>query len=201
MEPHLKKDRPSYVRFEKRAVEDREASIKNGHYSTKDVDFVVITPFGSADEIPREAQEWLAYQRQQVSEGRLPDEWYERYKAAYNRWKKNEEEPEEGTPIKDWPPLSPAERQNLLAMNIRTVEDLATINESGIARIGMGGHALKQKAARWLEAANDTGKLAERITAIEISNKRLEDQNAAQAKLIQELKARNEALEKASAGS
>jgi hypothetical protein len=65
------------------------------------------------------------------------------------------------------------------------VEDLAQINQEAIARIGMGAMGLKDKAKNWLDAANNVGKLAERMTAFELQlaevtqrNKTLEDQNA-----------------------
>lgn len=196
--PEVQKDRPSYVRFEKRPIEDREESIKNGYYTTKDVVYAIITPHGSTDEIPRQAEEWIASMRQQQQENRIPEEWVDRYENAYQKYLKGEETPLEGTPIKDWPPLSPSQRQNLIAINVLTVEDLAQLNESGIARIGLGGQSLKLKAQNWLAAANDVGKLAERITAMEVSQKQLREQNESQAKLISELRARNEALEKAS---
>ena len=34
----LQEERPPYVTFEMRAVEDRAATIKNGYYTTKDVE-------------------------------------------------------------------------------------------------------------------------------------------------------------------
>lgn len=182
--PELQKPRMAYVRFEKRPIENRTLSMSKGHYVTTDVDFAIITPTGSKDTVIRRVDEWFVYLDQQVVEERVPPEWVEKYKMAYEKFKKGEEIPLDGTAIKGWPVLSPAQQQNLIALGIRTVEDLAQINQEAIARIGMGAMALKEKAKNWLEAANNVGKLAERMTAFELQlgemserNRTLEDQN------------------------
>ena len=191
------KARPSYVRFEKRAVEDRQASLANGYYTTRDEVFAVVTPHGSTDEIPRVATEWLSYLDRQAEEGRIPHEWVAMYRAAYDKYMKGEEIPLNGAPIKGWTVASPAQQQNLIAANILTVEDLAAINESGLARVGMEAHSLKQKAIAWLEAANGPGKAAQRLSALETQVAQLIEQNAAQQEVIRKLRAESNAKETA----
>lgn len=175
-------DRPPYVRFEVRAEEDRQASIEAGHYVGKDVDYVLVTPMGSKDCIERRVDEWFAKLQQDVSEGRCPQEWYNGFKAGYENWRAGKEAPVNGTPIADWPPISPAQFKTLQSIGVRTVEDLAAANEEVISRVGMGARALKQKAVDWLASAKSGGKVAEDISALraELAN----------------LKARNESLEK-----
>lgn len=190
------KERPSYVRFERRPVEDRKASIERGHYTTRDEDFAIVTPHGSTDEIPRVVSEWFRYLDQQVTENRVPFEWADMYRLAYEKWKRGEEVPLEGTPIKEWSVLSPSQRQNLIACNVLTVEDLAALNESGLARVGMESHTLRMKAQKWLEASNGPGKLAERMTSMELQLGQLLEQNKAQSELISRLRAENESLKK-----
>lgn len=190
-------ERPPYVTFEYRSVEDREASLAAGHYVGKDVGYAIITPAGSKDKIERVADEWFANLRQSVSEERFPGEWLDGFEKMYKRWKENLETPEEGTAIMSWPAISPSQQKAILNANVRTVEDLAVANEPTLVAIGMGARSLQMKARSWLETANDVGKIAERNAALETKQVELEAANEAQAKLIAEMTKRLETLEAA----
>jgi hypothetical protein len=144
----MRKPSLSYVRFERRPIEDRNASLRNGHFTTVDVDYAVITPPGSKDQIPREVKSWFAYLDQQTLEERIPVEWVDKYKLAYEKWKKGEEIPLDGVAIKGWGLLSPAQQVNLIALGIQTVEQLADLNEEMKGRIGLGAVAQGQELAR-----------------------------------------------------
>lgn len=159
-------NRPPYVAWETRPVEDRTASIANGHYTSKDIDFAVITRPGSRDTLDREALVWLTELKNKAAKGEVPAAWFEGFKASYDSWKKGEELPANGTAIKDWPPLSPSARKDILAAGIRTVEDLADLSDSDLTSIGTGALAYKQKAQAWLKASGETGKVAEQITTL-----------------------------------
>ena len=174
-------DRPPYVMFEVRGVEDREASQEAGHYVAKNVNFAIITPQGSKDRIERNADEWLAMLADQAAQDRFPVEWLRSFKTAYAEWKDGLEPTLNGTDIRNWPAASPAQVQMLLQSRLRTVEDLAAANEEAIGRLGMGGRALKSKAQEWLASAVDVGKQAEAVAALKAENA--------------DLKARNESLE------
>lgn len=191
MEAKNPDERPAYVRFEVRAVEDREASIRLGHYSSKDVEFAIITPAGSKDEVEKKVDEWLAQIKQQAREGRMPPQWEEGYRQAYAAWKRGEEIPLSGTPIRGWVVLGPSQQQRCLAANIRTVEDLALINGEGLARIGMGGQELKQKAQAWLSASVNIGVVVQENSALKVKVADLEAQvarlNERNAALAQQL--------------
>lgn len=190
------KDRPAYVRFEKRPVEDRTASLAAGRYVAKDIVYALITPPGSKDIIIREVTDWLKYLDQQSAEGRIPAAWVDSYRAAFEKYEKGEAVPPNGTPIKGWSPLSPAQQTNLIAMNILTVEDLAGLNQEAMGRFGMGIVELKRKAATWLEAANSIGGVVARLTAIETEFADLKEQNANQRKLIESQKKEIDTLKK-----
>lgn len=192
----IMRERPAYVRFEKRPIEDRDESIKKGHWVGKDVIYALVTPPGTKDVVVVEAEEWIKRLKREESEGRIPSQFVEAYERAFEKYKKGEELPLDGTPIRGWPPLSPAQQQNCIAMNILTVEDLANLNSEGMARFGMGVVELKRKAANWLEAATSTGALSAKMTALEIRQTDLEDQNVRQRKLIEELQAENKALKR-----
>lgn len=166
MQPTILQDKPPYVIFETRAVEDRTVSIEKGHYVAKDVDYAVIIPSGAKDRIEQIVGEWFTKLEEAVAQERFPQAWLLGYRQAYQAWKSGQEIPEAGTSVKNWPILSPAQVKMLLGFNVRTVEDLAAANENTISRIGMGGRALKDKAIAWLEhQSGGGGALAEQLIA------------------------------------
>lgn len=189
------KDRPAYVTFEIRSVEDRTESIAQGHYVGKDVVFALITPMGSKDQIERVAEEWFQKLKRDVAENRLPRDWYELYKGAYNDFLENRETPLNGTSVKNWPAISPSQVKTLLSVGVRTVEDLAAANEEIIARVGMGARELKQRAVEWLTTAGDVGKVAEHINALKVENEALSLKNKELTETVQALVNRLDILE------
>lgn len=190
----IKEDRPSYVKFERRAVEDRTRSIAEGAFKTKDVDFAIITPVGSKDRIERIATEWLVQVAQQVREERVPLAWLTAWEGAYAAWKKGEEIPLNGTPIKGWQVLGPAHQTNIIAANILTVEDLAQANDEAIRRIGMGAIELRDKAIAWLKGAAGPGKFAQELSALQAKQRALEQANEQLLAANKEMKAELDAL-------
>lgn len=160
-----KQDRPPFVNFEVRAEEDRTASIEQGHFVAVDVDYALITPAGSRDCVERKVSEWFTYLEEQVKGNRFPSAWLDGFKHKYKHWKETQELPVEGTPIKTWNALSPAQCKMLLDLNIRTVEDLAAGNEELISRMGMGGRQLRERAVTWLSTAKDVGRSSEQLAA------------------------------------
>lgn len=187
-------DRPPYVQFEVQSVEDRGASLQQGHYITKDVVFAVVTPAGSKDRIPRQADDWFAQLEQQVQEGRFSREWLNHYKAAYDAFKSDREPPLHGTSIRHLTVLSPAQVQLCLNFSVRTIEDLAAANEETLGRLGMGARMLKQKAIEWLESSKTVGQQVEKITALQQRNTDLEELVKIQGEKITALTTQVEAL-------
>jgi len=177
----IAESRPPYVTFELRAEEDRDASIAAGCYTAKDVAYAIVTPQGSKDRIERVVEDWFSTLEQQSREGRIPVEWLQSYRRMYKSWQEGNEIPLEGTDIRNWPAVSPAQVKMLGEARIRTVEDLATANEETLNRLGMGGRALKARAIEWLGAAKGTGVAAEAAAALKVENA--------------DLRARNEELE------
>lgn len=189
-------DRPPYVSFETKPVEDRQASIEAGYYKTVDVDFALVTPQGSKDRIERNVKEWFENLEQQVAQGRFKSEWLVAFRGSYNAWKEGRELPLNGTPILTWPVLSPSQAKAVLDAQIRSVEDLAVANETAIARMGMGGRALKDKAVSWLSAAAGGGKVTEELAALRVENEAAKQRNIALEKQVKELVAKVATLTK-----
>lgn len=188
--------RPPYVTFEFRAEEDRAASIEAGHYVSKDVPFVLVTPMGSKDRHESPADEWFARREQDAAEGRFTREWLSAFKGAFAEWKAGREIPLNGTSVANWPVASPSQVKMLLDLKVRTVEDLAEANEETLNRLGMGGRTLKQKAQDWLASANDMGKVSEQLSGLRADNEALKQRNEQLEKQLREVIPQLEALTK-----
>lgn len=187
-------ERPPYVRFEQRAVEDRQATLEAGMVQYKDVDYVLVTPAGTHDVHEEKAENWLKKQAKNAKDGRIPDSHYRHYEQMYERYKEGLELPENGIPIKNWPMITPAQVQQILQANIRTVEDLAAAPEEALVRMGMGARALKQKAEAYLQSG-DAGKAAGQIHDLQLKLEEAEKAKEQQAEMIEQMSKRLAAIE------
>lgn len=193
--PSVADARPPYIQFEFRAEEDRAESLAQGHFVARDVAYVIITPQGSKDQIERVAKDWFKQIEEQARDGRLPMEWLRAFKGHFKDWQEGNEPAVDGTDIRNWPALSPAQVRSLREAQVRTIEDLAVANEELIARIGMGGRALKARAIDWLASAENTGKQAEALSAMKVENAELKAKNEELSDTVQRLGARLDHLE------
>lgn len=165
--PTVEPSRP-YVRFEMRSQEDRTKKSPDGVSHMVDVAYAIVRASGAKDSLEKVAEEWLAQLETYARDGRIPSHWPAEYRSAFVSWKNGEELPPNGTPIKSWPPLTPAQRQNILRAEILTVEDLATANEEARGRIGMGSLGLKDMAVKWLAEAGSQGAMAKELADVRI---------------------------------
>jgi len=186
MSVSLMPQRPPFVTFEQRAVEDRNASIKIGGMVMRDEDFVIVMQPGSKDTVEKRALDWLAQIERAAANGTFPADWATHFRRRYETWNEGHEcAAELGMPIREWPSLSKAQAENVLAAGCRTVEDVAAANEQILHRIGMGARELQQKARNYL-ASRDANKAAEEITALKAT---LDDRDARISSLEQRLAA------------
>jgi len=166
-------NRPAYVRFERRAVTDSQKTLSEGHHVAKDEDYALITPPYSKDVVEKKVAAWFVSVEKNVRAGRIPQKHLDLWKESYRRWQDGQEPPVDGTPIKDWSSISPAQCKNLLNAGCRSVEDLAQANDEAMRRLGMGANDLKNKARAWLQAAKDHGPLTMQIASLEKQNEQL----------------------------
>lgn len=165
--PNKEQPRP-YVRFEFRPMEDRTKASSDGVTQLVDVAFAIVRAPGAKDSLEKKADDWLKQLETYAKDGRIPPSWPHEYRQAFEAWKAGEEMPVTGTPIRSWPPLTPAQRQNVLNAEIYTVEDLASANDENRSRIGMGAHGLQAIAVKWLAEAKDAGSMAKELAAMRI---------------------------------
>lgn len=176
--------RPPYVEFQMRAVEDRSESLKQGRYMTKDVPFIILVPHGSEGKqrIEQEYEVWLqkikpmtgpkggSYDGHYEVASRFNPDWVQKIETQFRLWKEGEQFEVEGTHLRNWPAISPAQLKNCLDMHLLTAEQLANAADDTVERLGMGGYTLRQRARDWL-AAQGGGSAK---TAIEMENLRAE---------------------------
>ncbi len=107
----------------------------------------------------------------------------ERWPRQWDAFEKSVEAPEDGTPLAEWAAMSRAQVIELSSVHVRTVEQLASLSDTQLAKaVPMGGHALRARAKAWLEQAEQGAPLAEanqRIETLEQQIKVLTDQLAA----------------------
>lgn len=156
--------RPAYVKFEKRSLETRDPA---ANVLFVDEDYAIVTSPGSPNNAEKLVKEWLPNLLQQVKNGTYPGAWYEEYKGAYERWKNDQAPAVNGTDIRNWPSISPAEAKNLTALGIMAVEDVANMNDEVCQRLGMGSVSLRQRARDYLTAQKDTAPLVARLDAMQ----------------------------------
>ena len=179
----------SWVQFEQRDVEDKVAGAALGKYVGVDADFVIITPAYGKDDVHKTVTSWKEGLTAQLQEGKISQEDVNYYLARYDAWKKGLDMPVDGSPIKGWGVISPAQQKLLISVGILTVEDLATINDEGVRRIGMGAVELRRKANAWIAQLNDKGQLTQKMAGIESENEVLKGQVATLTEQVNKLMA------------
>jgi hypothetical protein len=98
-----------------------------------------------------------------------------RWPKEYAAFKENREAPLEGTPLGDWPnsQMTAAKAEELAYFHIKTVEQLAAVNDLQLQNLGMGARQLRESAIKFLDVAkNGTAPLERLVT----ENLRLRDE-------------------------
>ena len=77
--------------------------------------------------------------------------WREVLKTYLDAWEKEQETPDDGTPLETWPRLDVAMIAALREAGVYSVEMLAGVPDNQLGRIGMGGRTLRDQAIAYLE--------------------------------------------------
>jgi hypothetical protein len=91
----------------------------------------------------------------------------QRFPLSYEAYKRGVEFPDEGLPIMHCPQFTTSEVKLLNAVNVKTVEQLAELPDSGLHRLGPGGQGLKNRAKKFLDTAGENTILKEKIRKLE----------------------------------
>lgn len=118
---------------------------------------------------PREV-EWCQYVKkggngattnEKIARLKKSPELWPPLEKAYDAWKKGQEEPADGTPLAVWPGVNSAQADRLRGLHIRTVEDVAGMNDADMDRLGMGARSLRDKAKAFVLAKQGQAQIAE----------------------------------------
>jgi hypothetical protein len=133
----FKEDSRLRVEFYQRAILNSHASAKEGRPIHETRDFIRISIPGN---------------KLTSIDTLVTDEYKRRFHRQWAMYKDNVQEVERGTFINEWREIGLATAADLVALNIRTVEQLATISDESVSRIPGGVH-LREKARKYLEAS------------------------------------------------
>ena len=186
-----------YVRFKTEVEEDISESRKQGRYVPVDVDYACITTKGTKDVLLERIPDLWEKKKIEVHNGLFPMEWLEKWQASYASYKHGQETPPDGTPIKGWSVISPAQQEAIIRANILTVEDMATAPDSALQMIGMGAVNIRYKAEAWLKQAKSKGPLTQEMAAVKRERDSLKIQVETLEKQVEQLKSRLKATEAA----
>jgi hypothetical protein len=130
--------------------------------------------------------EWVKWAKKGVSNPATTDENIARLKKypdnliwqvikpSYERWKAGLESPVDGTPLAAWPGATPQLVKALAPANIRSVEDLAQMEDSAISKLAIQNlRKLRQNARAFLEAQKSTAQVSGEVVKLRNENEAL----------------------------
>lgn len=170
-------DKGVHARFYMMPVKDEAKSAEAGRPIFVDKEFVEIVAAGNANNIIK---------RKATAEDK------QRFREQYSRFKDGDLTQIVGTPLSEVPWLTRSQVEELSYMRIRSLEALASLDDSVCAKVA-GLYDLKKRAAAHVEKAG----LAAPVEALHKENEDLKNQIAAlvqtvdeQTKLLKELQAK-----------
>lgn len=168
-DPRTKMDARLFKQFYKRAIMNAVKSAEAGRPIFDEVDYIRIIVPGSKDVLDVEADA----------------QYIARFSVEWEKYQKKQQTAVSGTPLESWPALGVGMVAELKALNIFTVEQLATLADVQVSKL-QAGQQLKQRAQAFLDAAtadSQNNKLATEL------NKRDEEIKGLQQQ-VQELMAK-----------
>lgn len=140
------------LRFHIEAIENKAKSLEAGRPIYDQIEMVGINVPGSKDEVVK----------------KVNDEIKGKYGPQYAHWKRTQEQPVDGTPLSMVPWLNLAQVKEMQAINIHTLEQLASLSDTAVQKIGMGGVDLRKKALAYMSSAQGNAETQRLITENEI---------------------------------
>lgn len=162
--PVLKDTDKPFVKFETQTIEDHVKTREDGVPRFKDQHYAICSHAGGKGNTIMKAEKFLQHMTQEAKQGRANPQWVQEWKADYELYKAGQEIPLHGTPIRGWKMISGSKQEELIRMNILTVEALANLTDEGMQNVGMMALELKRRAQAWLaqdEKAGSAQKLKE----------------------------------------
>lgn len=155
-------DKKLLVMFYMEAVKNETASAEAGRPIFRDVPMIKILIPGSKDPTVQ----------------RVNENYIRRFPRQWDRFQKQMEQIVDGTPLDQVPFLTVSQIAELRGFNCMTLEQLAGMSDQAGQKF-MGFQSLKQKAQKYLDAANNAAPithLQEQVDALKSQNEVLERQ-------------------------
>jgi hypothetical protein len=94
--------------------------------------------------------------RHTVVERPCKDEDKQRFPVQWARFQLQESQTADGTPLEQWPMMTPALVRTFKASNVPTVEALANVSDGNLNNLGMGAREWRERAKAYLDHAKDS---------------------------------------------
>ena len=140
-------DASLFVQFYMESVQDEEASVEAGRPIFNEKEFVKIIPVGDKNTVVCRPVDLVG------KNGNLPDN--ERFPKQYQAFKNQQHQPQEGTPLEHYPPLTKSQVMMFKAANVHTVEQLANVSDHNLQNLGMGARQHRDEALAYIENAKN----------------------------------------------
>lgn len=128
------------VEFVRDAKQNNFKSAQEGRPIYDEKDFVrIMTPGDTKTTVYREAT----------------DQDKRRFPKAWANYERGLEEVTEGTPLDQWNQISKSQTKELAHVNVRTVEQLISVSDANIQRMGPGFMQLRDRAKQYLASSTD----------------------------------------------
>lgn len=134
-----------YVQFYMESVKDEEASEKEGRPIFADKEYIKIIPVGDKNTVrirPVNLNQ----------NGNVPPDNV-RWPQQYAAFKNQQIQPQEGTPLEQWPPLTKSQALTFKSANVHTVEQLANVSDGNLQNLGMGARVFRDQAIAYIQSA------------------------------------------------
>ena len=180
VEEYLKPmEKPVIVEFMTKAVKLEFRSKQEGRPVYEDQEFVTILIPGTRGTSAHEP---------------VNDEHRARWPKEYAAFKEGKELPLEGTPLANWPnsSMTRSRVEELAFFNVRTVEQLAAVDDAAVQRLGMGAWEMRENARKFLDVAKNGTAPLERLVA---TNATLTSENVRLTRELTEANAEIRALQ------
>jgi hypothetical protein len=106
----------------------------------------------------------VAGQDKQKFVGPANEQIQARFPEEYAQFLAGQQEVRSGTPIEQWPQLTPSQVLMLKQLNVYSVEDVSSLSDENVRNLGPGGYKLRDDAGKYLKSAKvaaDAGKIDE----------------------------------------
>jgi hypothetical protein len=144
--------------FRMEAKQNKAKTITEGRPIFDQIPFVTIISPGDNKNVP---------------DTKVLEEHRQRWPKQWEAFEKGLEQPINGTPINQWPILNNAQVAELKALNIYTIEDVASLSDGGTQQV-TGLMTLKQQAQAHLATSKDDGVIYEALDKVEKLTEQME---------------------------